>query len=563
MKRLVSLLLLLGVPIFAAPVTNEPLRAPHAVVASVSEIASRVGADVMKKGGNAIDATVAVAFALQVVWPEAGNIGGGGFLVYRAANGKTEVIDYRERAPLAATRDMYLDSHGNVVKDLSTVGAKSAGVPGTVAGLVLAHKKWGRLKWSELVEPARELAANGFVVSEFLDRRLNTPENIKRLSEFPESRRIYLRGGAGLKAGETFVQPELAKTLARIQKDPSDFYKGATARMLIDEVKAGGGILTMQDLAEYAPTVRTPITGTYRGYEIVTMPPPSSGGVTLLQMLNMLETKDVAALGHNSVAEVHLLLEVERRAYADRARWLGDTDFVKVPTRGLLDKHYAAAHIAGFDPAHATPSASEGAGDPLPYESPQTTHFSIVDGQGNAVSNTYTLNDSFGSGVTVRGAGFLLNDEMDDFTSKPGVPNGYGLVQGEANAIAPRKRPLSSMTPAVVLKDGKLFLVIGSPGGGTIINAVLQVIVNVIDYGMNLQQAINAPRFHHQWLPDEIYHEPGSPSEALRAALEGMGHHFRSKPEAIGDVHAVMVDPKSGERLGASDWRRGGKPAGF
>ena len=563
MKRLAALLLLLAVPLFAAPVTNEPVHAPHAVVASVSEIASRVGAEVMKKGGNAIDATVAVAFALQVVWPEAGNIGGGGFLIYRTAAGKSEVIDYRERAPLAASRDMYLDAQGNVVKGLSTVGAKAVGVPGTVAGLVLAHKKWGKLKWASLVEPARKLAAGGFVVSEFLDRRLNTPENVERLSKFPESRRIYLRGGAGLKAGETFVQPDLAKTLARIQKNPSDFYKGVTARMMIDEVKAAGGILTMQDLAEYAPAIRTPITGTYRGYEIITMPPPSSGGVTLLQMLNMLETRDVAAPGHNSIAELHLLLEVERRAYADRARWLGDADFVKVPTKGLLDKHYAAAHIAGFDPEHATPSASEGAGDPLPYESPQTTHFSIVDQEGNAVTNTYTLNDSFGSGVTVHGAGFLLNDEMDDFTSKPGVPNGYGLVQGEANAIAPRKRPLSSMTPTIVLKDGKLFLVIGSPGGGMIINTVLQVIVNVIDYGMNLQQAINVPRFHHQWLPDEVFYEFGNLPEALRAGLVGMGYHIRPKPEDIGDAHGVMVDPKTGERLGASDWRRGGKPAGF
>jgi gamma-glutamyltranspeptidase / glutathione hydrolase len=563
MKRLVLLFLLVAAPLVAAPVTNEPLRVRHAVVASVSEIASQVGAGIMKKGGNAIDATVAVAFALQVVWPEAGNIGGGGFLVYRAANGKTEVIDYRETAPRAATRDMYLDAGGNVVKDLSTVGAKSAGVPGTVAGLVLAHKKWGTLKWADLVEPARKLAASGFVVSKFLDHRLNTPENVARLSKFPESRRIYLRAGAGLKEGETFVQPDLAKTLARIQKDPDDFYKGLTARMMIDEVKAAGGILTMQDLAEYVPAVRTPLTGTYRGYEIITMPPPSSGGVTLMQMLSMLETKDVAALAHNSVAEVHLLLEVERRAYADRAKWLGDTDFVKVPIKGLLDKHYATAHIASFDPLHATPSASEGAGNPLPYESPQTTHFSIVDEEGNAVANTYTLNDSFGSAVTVRGAGFLLNDEMDDFTSKPGVPNFYGLVQGEANAIAPHKRPLSSMTPAMVLKNGKLLLVIGSPGGGMIINTVLQVIVNVIDYGMNLQQAINAPRFHHQWLPDEVYWESGSLPDDLRASLEEMGYRFRSKPEDIGDAAGVMIDPKTGERLGASDWRRGGWPAGF
>lgn len=526
----------------------------------MSEIASGIGAEVMKKGGNAIDATVAVAFALQVVWPEAGNIGGGGFLLYRTAAGTSEVLDYRERAPLAATPNMYLDRQGNVVKGLSTVGARAVGVPGTVAGLMLAHKKWGKLKWADLVEPARKLAADGFVVDAFLVRSFNTPTSVAKLSKFPESQRIYLHG---YKVGDTFVQPELAKTLARLQRDPEDFYKGATAKMMVGEVKAAGGILTMRDLAEYAPTMRTPLTGTYRGYEIITMPSPSSGGVTLLQMLNMLETKDVAALGANTSRKLHLLLEVERRAYADRARWQGDADFVKVPTKGLLEKRYAAARIAGFDPDHATPSTTLGAGDPMPYESPQTTHFSIVDQEGNAVTNTFTLNDSFGSGVTVRGAGFLLNDEMDDFTSKPGVPNVYGLVQGEANAIAPRKRPLSSMTPTIVLKDGKLLMAIGSPGGGTIINTVLQVIVNVIDHGMNLQQAINAPRFHHQWLPDEIFHEPGAVTINLWPELEKMGYHFRPKAEEIGDAQGVMIDPKTDERLGASDWRRGGKPVGF
>ena len=473
------------------------------------------------------------------------------------------MIDYRERAPLAAKRDMYLDASGNVVKNLSTVGVKAVGVPGTVAGLALAHKKWGRLKWAELVEPARDLAARGFEVNSFLVRSLSRRENVEKLSKFPESRRIYLRDGKPFLAGELLVQPDLAKTLARIQRNPRDFYTGATAKMLIDEVRAGGGILTLKDLREYVPAVRKPIIGTYRGYEIVTMPPPSSGGVILLQMLNMLETKSVASLGHNTPAGLHLLLEVERRAYADRSKWIGDADFVKVPLAGLADKRYAAARIAGFDPAHATPSDRIAPGDPTPYESPQTTHFTIVDGQGNVVTNSYTLNDSFGSGVTVKGAGFLLNDEMDDFTSKPGVPNAYKLVQGEANAIAPRKRPLSSMTPTIVLHSGKVLLAVGSPGGGTIINTVLQVIVNVVDHGMNIQQAINAPRFHHQWLPDEIYSEPGSMPPELRAAIEGMGYHFREKVEEIGDAHGVMIDPKSGDRLGASDWRRGGKPVGW
>jgi gamma-glutamyltranspeptidase/glutathione hydrolase len=560
MKRILLLsFTLLSFAISAAPVITEPVRAQHAVVASVSEIASQTGVEIMKKGGNAVDAAVAVGFVLQVVWPEAGNIGGGGFMLLRTADGKNEVLDYRERAPIAATRDMYLDGKGNVVKGLSTVGAKAAGVPGTVAGLALAHTKWGKLKWADLVEPARKLAAEGFVVNAFLARSLSFPANAEKLAKYPESKRIY---GRSLKAGDKLVQPELAKTLARIQKDPRDFYTGATAKLIVDEVRRGGGIITMKDLADYEPTLRKPLRGSYHGYEVVTMPPPSSGGVTLLQMLNMLEQRPLTAMGPNTPVELHLLLEVERRAYADRAKWLGDTDFVKAPIDGLQLKAYARTRIADFDPDHATPSDKVGAGDPASYESPQTTHFTIIDGEGNVVTNTYTLNDSFGSGLTVKGAGFLLNDEMDDFTSKPGVPNAYGLIQGEANAIAPHKRPLSSMTPTIILKDGKLVMALGSPGGGTIINTVLQVIVNVLNHGMNLQQAVNAPRYHHQWLPDEVFAEPDTPQE-LRTALEAMGYHFRAKVEEIGDAHAIMVDPATGDRLGASDWRRGGKAVGW
>lgn len=563
MRKLALLLLLAALPLAAAPAA-KPVRAKHAVVASVSEIASRVGADVMKKGGNAIDATVAVAFALQVVWPEAGNIGGGGFMLVRTPDGKTEVLDYRERAPIAATRDMYLDEEGNVVPRLSTVGAKAVGVPGTVAGLVAAHKKWGKLKWADLVEPARKLAAEGFVVSDALAQRMDQPPVLEKLTKFDETRRVYLPNGKPPKAGSTFIQHDLAQTLARLQKEPSDFYKGETAKLLIEEMKRGGGIITLQDLADYEPTWRKPLTGTYRGYEIITMPPPSSGGVTLLEMLNMLEQKDVKALGANTAAGLHLLFEAQRRAYADRAKWLGDTDFVKgVPIAGMATKKYAQQRFADFDDSKVTPSDRVGAGDPAPYESPQTTHFTIVDKSGMVVSNTYTLNDSFGSGETVRGAGFLLNDEMDDFTSKPGVPNAYHLIQGEANAIAPHKRPLSSMTPTIVLKDGKLFMALGSPGGGTIINTVLQVIVNVIDHGMNLQQAVDAPRFHHQWLPDEVFWEAGTTPAALRTALEKMGYHFREKAEELGDAEGIMIDAKTGERLGASDHRRGGKSVGY
>lgn len=562
-KSLFLLLLLAAAPLLAGPVITEPVRGKHAVVASVSEIASRVGTDVMKKGGNAVDATVAVAFVLQVVWPEAGNIGGGGFLLLRTPNGKSQVLDYRERAPLAATREMYLDAKGNVIPKLSSVGAKGAGVPGTVAGLRLAHKKWGKLKWAELVEPARKLAAEGFVVSEFLSGRMNEADILAKLAKFDDSKRIYLPNGKALAAGSTFVQPELAATLARIQKDPSDFYKGTTAKLIVEEMKRGGGLVTLKDLAEYQPTIRKPLTGTYRGYEIVTMPPPSSGGVTLIEMLNMLEPRKLASHGHNTSEALHLLLEVERRAYADRAKWLGDTDFAKgVPIQELAGKRYAQTRMRSFDPEHASPSSRTPAGNPLPYESPQTTHFTIVDPAGMVVTNTFTLNDSFGSGETVTGAGFLLNDEMDDFTSKPGVPNGYGLIQSEANAIAPRKRPLSSMTPTIVLKDGKLFMALGSPGGGTIINTVLQVLVNVIDYGMGLQQAVNVPRFHHQWLPDEVYWEEGTPAD-LRASLEAMGYHFRAKAEELGDAEAIMIDAKTGDRLAASDWRRGGAAAGY
>lgn len=554
------LLLLAALPLTAAPA--QPVRAKHAVVASVSEIASRVGTDVMKKGGNAVDATVAVAFALQVVWPEAGNIGGGGFMLVRTPDGKTDVLDYRERAPIAATRDMYLDEQGNVIPQLSTVGPRAVAVPGTIAGLVAAHKKWGKLKWADLVEPARKLAADGFIVSEALSRRMDAPV-VERLSKFEESRRIYLPDGKPPKPGSTLIQHDLAQTLARLQKDPSDFYKGETAKLLIDEIRRGGGILTMKDLAEYEPTWRKPLTGTYRGYEIITMPPPSSGGVTLLEMLNMLEPANLARLGHNSPAALHLLFEVERRAYADRAKWLGDTDFVKVPVAGLMDKRYAAKRLADFEPARATPSADIGTPDPAAYESMHTTHFAIVDRAGLVVTNTYTLNDSFGSGETVKGAGFLLNNEMDDFTSKPGVPNIYHLIQGEANSIAPHKRPLSSMTPTIVLKDGKFFMALGAAGGGTIINSVLQIIVNVVDYGMNPQDAVVAGRFHHQWQPDEVFWEAATTPGAVRAELEKMGYRFREKPAELGDAHAVMVDPKTGDRLGASDFRRGGKPAGY
>jgi len=437
-------------------------------------------------------------------------------------------------------------------------------VPGTVAGLGLAHRKYGKLKWADLVEPARALAADGFEVSHALATSLRRESTMKKLAKWPESRRIFQRNGRFYELGEKFVQPELAATLARIKTDPREFYEGETARIFAEEMKKNGGIITVEDLKTYQPSVRTPITGTYRGYEIVSMPPPSSGGIALIEMLNMLEPIDLKALGWNSANYVHNVVEVMRRAFSDRAHHLGDTDFVKVPVEGLLSKQYAAQRRAGINPYRAAASPAVMAGRPEPTE---TTHFSIIDPEGNVVSNTYTINDSYGAGATIAGLGFLINDEMDDFTAQPGVPNTWGLVQGEANSIQPKKRPLSSMTPTIVLKDGKFAVALGSPGGPTIINSVLLVILNIIDFGMNIQQAIDATRFHHQWLPDHIYWEEYGLSPDTRAALERMGHVFRDKVgyselPTIGDVHVVATGA-DGVRMGASDARRGGAAAGY
>jgi gamma-glutamyltranspeptidase/glutathione hydrolase len=541
---------------------NQPVRARNGMVASTSPVASRVGVEVMQRGGNAVDAAVAVGLALAATWPSAGNLGGGGFMMIRRADGNAEVIDYRERAPLAASRDMYLDKDGNVIKDASTVGYRAAGVPGTVAGLALALERHGKLKWGDVVEPARKLAAEGFEVSYHMARSLRLSSEL--LSKFPESKRIFLRDGKGYEEGERFVQPDLAATFARLKdKGPRDFYEGETARLIVEDMKANGGLITAQDLKEYEPTIRKPLRGEYRGYEILTMPPPSSGGIALLEMLNMLGRFNVAEFGPNSSDAIHLMTEIERRAFADRAAYLGDTDFVSVPVTGLLSADYAAGLANGIKPDRATPSAEIREGNPVAYESPETTHFTIVDAEGNVVSNTYTLNNSFGCGATARGTGMLLNNEMDDFTSKPGVPNAYGLLQSENNSIAPRKRPLSAMTPTIVLKDGKVYFAIGSPGGPTIINTVFQVIVNMLDFGMNLQQAIDAPRFHHQWMPDNIKWEPFGLNRDTRAALEKRGHTFAEKPAYMGDAEGVMIDPQGGMRLGASDPRLGGAAVGY
>ena len=561
MKKALALLLLVSIPASAA--SKSPVAARSGMVASTSEIASRVGVDVMKKGGNAVDAAIAVGLALAVTWPSAGNLGGGGFMLIRKADGTTEAIDYRERAPLAATRDMYLDAEGNVIKGLSTDSYKAVGVPGTIAGLALAHKRHGKLTWAELVEPARRLAADGFEVNQHLARSLRGEATRKKLGPWDESVRIFQRNGRYYEMGERFVQPDLAATLARVKANARDFYEGETARLIAADMQKSGGILTLEDLKRYEPTIREPLRGNYRGYEILTMPPPSSGGIALLEMLNMLEPYDLKKLGWHSSGYVHTVVEVMRRAFADRAEFLGDTDFVKVPVTGLTSREYALERRKTIDPDQASNSKQVGAGKPARYESSETTHFTVIDADGTVVSQTYTLNDGYGSGVTARGTGVLLNNEMDDFTSKPGVPNDYQLIQGEANSIHPQKRPLSSMTPTIVLKDGKVQFAVGSPGGPTIINTVLQVLLNVIDFDMDIQEAIDAPRFHHQWLPDEIYWEEFEFNRDTQSALVKLGHKFREKPGNLGDAQGIAVDGKSGIRYGASDPRLGGVPVGY
>ncbi len=550
-----------------------PVRARQGMVVSVDEQASRVGVQVLKEGGNAVDAAIATAFALAVTHPAAGNLGGGGFLLLRFKDGRATFLDFRERAPAAASRDMYLDASGSVIPQASTVGLRAAAVPGTVAGLEYASRKYGRLRWSRLVAPAVALARKGFPVSFELARSLSSPKTVERLSRFPASNRIFLRNGLrngprnGLRngrfyqPGERFVQRDLGRTLERIRRRGArDFYHGRTARELAAFVEQHDGLITLEDLKNYQVAEREPITGTYRGYHITSAPPPSSGGVVLLQMLNILEGVPLAEKGALSADAIHWTVETMRRAFADRARYLGDPDFVRIPVRGLTDKEYAERLRASIDSEHATPSLNVAAGDPMPFEAGETTHVSAVDREGNAAALTYTLNDLYGCGVTVEGLGFLLNNEMDDFTAKPGVPNDAGLIQGETNSIAPGKRPLSSMTPTVVARDGKLVLVLGSPGGPKIISTVLNVLLGVIDYKLDVQRAVDAPRFHHQWLPDSIRMESGFSPDTI-ALLRARGHQF-DIGDYFGDAHTIALGP-DGWLLGAADPRRGGKAVGY
>jgi gamma-glutamyltranspeptidase/glutathione hydrolase len=552
----------------AAPL--RPVHAPHAMVASVHELASQAGVDIMQAGGNSVDAAVAVGFALAVVHPQAGNLGGGGFMLIRTAEGATHFIDYREKAPAAATANMYLDAQGNVIPDASTLGYRAIGVPGSVAGMVYAEQKYGKLTLQQVIAPAIRLARDGYALA-YEDARDLRDED---LGKFSESKRIFQRNGDFYHPGELLRQPELAHTLERIAKNPEDFYHGELARELAATVQHGGGLITADDLAHYEVKEREVIRGTYRGYDIISAPPPSSGGAALVEILNILEGYDLAKLGNRSAASIHLTVEAFRRAFYDRAEFMGDPDFAKIPVAQLIDKKYGTAWRATIDPGHATASKdlkrpalfSEleqvAAIHPWSGREPEnTTHYSVIDSAGEAVAVTTTLNDSFGSHVTAEGLGFLLNNEMDDFSSKPGVPNMYGLIQGPANTIGPGKRPLSAMTPTIVLKDGKVFLIMGSPGGPTIITTVANILMGVVDYGLDIQEAVNAPRYHHQWMPDAIELEDRISPDTV-GLLKSRGHEIRTH-HFWGDGECIMVDAKTGERLGASDGRNNGKAVGY
>jgi len=552
---------------------DQPVRSRHGMVVSVHHLASDAGLEVLREGGNAVDAAVATGFALAVVHPAAGNLGGGGFMLLRTHNGHSTFIDYREKAPLAATETMYQDAHGNVLPeeslDGSVLGYRSIGTPGSVAGLVHAEKKYGKLGLQRVMAPAIKLASEGFVLTAEEAHELTDPD----LAKFPESKRIFQRDGQLYKEGETFKQPELTRTLQRIAADPDTFYRGALAHELIDELKKGGALLTLDDLAQYTVVERAPVTGTFHNYTIISAPPPSSGGIVMLSALNILEGLDLSKLGDRSPQSIHLITEAYRRAYMDRADYLGDPDYNPIPTTQLTSKKYAEAWRASIDPNAATASASlvrpSGFLPPAPttpgklHESNNTTHYSVVDSEGNAVSVTTTLNDTFGSHVTAGSLGFLLNDEMDDFAAKEGVPNIYGLIQGPANAIAPGKRPLSSMTPTIVLEDGKLRFVLGSPGGARIITTVANIFLSAAESGLNIQQAVDAPRFHHQYQPDTLFLEPGFPPETI-AVLQAHGYNVSISERHWSNGECIAIDPKTGELLGGQDHRSHyGKAAGY
>ncbi len=529
----------------------HPVVAQNGMVASEQELASRIGLDILKAGGNAVDAAVAMGFALAVALPNAGNLGGGGFMmVHDARTGKDIALDFREVAPSRATRDMYLDAKGNVIDGKSLYTHYAVGVPGTVAGLEHALKKWGTLPLSQVVAPAAALADRGYPVSETLAKILG--QEAKNMGKWPATTAIFWKNGAPLKRGDLLVQKDLAQSLRLIgQQGARAFYEGAIAQQIAAEMAPHAGAMTLEDLKNYKVVEREPVRGTYRGYQIVSMPPPSSGGAHLIQILNMMERWPMKEWGANSARSVHYMAESMKLAYADRSEYLGDPDFVKVPLRGLTSKRYAEQLAAGIAPTQARDAKSIKPGQPQPYESDQTTHFSVVDKAGNAVGVTYTLNTNFGSGIVARGTGIMLNNEMDDFSAKPGVANAYGLVGGDANAVAAGKRPLSSMMPTLVLQGGKPVLVTGSPGGARIITTVLQTVVNTIDFGMNPAEAAATPRFHHQWTPDELRIEKGFSNDTL-ALLRQWGHKVALKP-SMGRTQTIQI--RDGMLYGASDPR--------
>jgi gamma-glutamyltranspeptidase/glutathione hydrolase len=544
---LTVLFIVLGLASYAQPEKSPDEKYQHGVVVCAYPDAAKAGLDVLKKGGNAVDAAVAVQFALAVTHPQAGNIGGGGFMVYRPAKGLSNTLDFREKAPAKASTNMYLDAAGNIIPNKSLYTHQASGIPGSVDGMIQAHKKYGRLKWAILVQPAINLALKGFKMTKRLAADINRNDSVfKKLNPG----KSYLMKDAKWQEGDTLIQEDLGKTLALIRdKGRAGFYEGKVADLLVAEMNAGDGLITKTDLQNYHSVWRKPVTGSYKNYKIITMPPPSSGGIALLQLLKSVEKYPLHRWGFNQDSTIQLMVEAERRVYADRSKYLGDPDFYKVPVDSLLTPQYITSRMQSFNWDAATPSTSIQPGTFIGYESDQTTHYSIVDKDGNAVAITTTLNDSFGSKIFVNGAGFLLNNEMDDFSSKPGTPNMYGLVGGKANSIQPGKRMLSCMTPTIVEKNGRLFMIVGTPGGSTIITSVFQTVLNVIEFDMDMQQAVSVKRFHHQWLPDKVDTEPDALDEVTKDKLTKKGYIITNKG-AIGRVDGILKT-KAGYEGGA------------